>query len=76
VETLLRLIGNFDHDVTVGDVKRRENQTTGSKDRGGDGFKGQLVILVDSDSGSASELARVMQLKNEGRCWVTVLPEK
>ena len=69
VETLLRLIGNFfDHDVTVGDVKRRkETKPLIAKTRGTDGFKGQLVILVDSDSASASELfARVMQLEKRG----------
>jgi C-terminal processing protease CtpA/Prc len=68
-ETLLRLIGNFsDHDVTVGDVKRRkETKPLIAKSRGGAGFKGQLVILVDSDSASASEVfARVMQLEKRG----------
>lgn len=65
-ETLLRLIGNFcDHDVTVGDIKRRkETKPLIAKTRGGAGFKGQLIILVDSDSASASEVfARVMQLE-------------
>ena len=68
-ETLLRLIGNFsDHDVTVGDVKRRkETKPLIAKTRGASGFKGQLVILVDSDSASASEVfARVMQLEKRG----------
>jgi C-terminal processing protease CtpA/Prc len=65
-ETLLRLIGNFcDHDVNVGDIKRRkETKPLIAKTRGGDGFKGQLIVLVDSDSASASEVfARVMQLE-------------
>ncbi|HAF24159.1 MAG TPA: hypothetical protein DCK93_14835 [Blastocatellia bacterium] len=68
-ETLLRLIGNLsDHDVTVGEVKRRkETKPLIAKTRGAAGFKGQLVILVDSDSASASEvLARVMQLEKRG----------
>jgi C-terminal processing protease CtpA/Prc len=68
-ETLLRLIGNFsDHDVTVGDVKRRkETKPLVAKTRGASGFKGQLVILVDSDSASASEVfARVMQMEKRG----------
>ena len=68
-ETLLRLIGNFsDHDVTVGDVKRRkETKPLIAQSRGASGFKGQLVILVDSDSASASEVfARVMQLEKRG----------
>ena len=65
-ETLLRLIGNLsDHEVTVGEVKRRrETKPLIAKTRGAGGFKGPLVILVDSDSASASEvLARVMQLE-------------
>lgn len=69
IETLLRLIGNLsDHDVTVGDDKRRkETKPLIAKTRGAAGFKGQLVILVDSDSASSSEiLARVMQLEKRG----------
>jgi carboxyl-terminal processing protease len=68
-ETLLRLIGNFaDHDVTVGEIKRRkETKPLMAKTRGGSGYKGQLVILVDSESASASEVfARVMQLEKRG----------
>ncbi|HXM33698.1 MAG TPA: S41 family peptidase, partial [Pyrinomonadaceae bacterium] len=68
-ETLLRLIGNLsDHDVTVGEIKRRsETKPLIAKTRGASGFKGRLVILVDSDSASASEvLARVMQLEKRG----------
>ena len=68
-ETLLRLIGNFcDHDVTVGNVKRRkETKPLLAKTRGDSGFKGQLVILVDSESASASEVfSRVMQLEKRG----------
>ena len=68
-ETLLRLIGNFsDHDITVGDIKRRkETKPLVAKTRGAGRFKGQLVILVDSDSASASEIfARVMQMEKRG----------
>jgi C-terminal processing protease CtpA/Prc len=68
-EALLRLIGNLsDHDVTVGDIRRRkETKPLIAKTRGDSGFKGQLVILVDSDSASASEvLARVIQLEKRG----------
>ena len=68
-DTLLRLIGNLsDHDVTVGEVKgRKEAKPLIAKTRGAAGFKGQLVILVDSDSASASEiLARVIQLEKRG----------
>jgi len=69
IETLLRLIGNLsDHDVTVGEDKRRkETKPLIAKTRGASGFKGQLVVLVDSDSASSSEiLARVMQLEKRG----------
>ena len=69
VRTLLRLVGHFiDHDVKVADVKgRKEMKPQIAKTRGDNIFKGQLVVLVDSESGSASELfARVMQLEKRG----------
>jgi len=68
-ETLLRLIGNLcDHDVTVGELKRRkETKPMIAKTRGEGGFKGKLVVLVDSESASASEvLARIVQLEKRG----------
>jgi carboxyl-terminal processing protease len=69
-ETLLRLLGNlFDHDVTLGEIKRRkETKPLVAKTRGGDGvFKGQVIVLIDSNSGSASELfARTIQLEKRG----------
>ncbi|MDX6501519.1 MAG: hypothetical protein QOG23_4779 [Blastocatellia bacterium] len=68
-ETLLRLIGNLcDHDVTVGELKRRkETKPMLAKTRGEGAFKGKLVVLVDSESASASEvLARVVQLEKRG----------
>jgi C-terminal processing protease CtpA/Prc len=68
--TLLRLLGNlFDHDVTLGDVKRRkETKPIVAKTRGADHvFAGKLVVLVDSQSESAAELfARVVQLEKRG----------
>jgi C-terminal processing protease CtpA/Prc len=68
--TMLRVIGNlFDRDVKVGEIKRRkETKPLVAKTRGGDGvYKGDLVVLVDSNSGSASELlARVVQLEKRG----------
>jgi carboxyl-terminal processing protease len=69
-ETMLRLIGNlFDHDVTIGELKRRkETRPLVAKSRGESAFKGELVVLVDSDSGSAAEvLARVVQLEKRGK---------
>lgn len=68
-ETMLRLIGNLiDHDVKIGELKRRkETKPLVAKTRGDNVFKGQLIVLVDSRSGSASEvLARVIQLEKRG----------
>lgn len=68
-ETLLRLIGSlFDHDVTIGDLKRRkETKPLVAKTRGEHPFAGKLIVLIDSESGSAAELfARVVQLEKRG----------
>ena len=69
-KTLLRMLSNlFDRDVNVGEIKRRkEAKPLLAKTRGGDNvYKGDLVVLVDSGSGSASELfARVIQLEKRG----------
>ena len=68
-ETMLRLIGNlFDHDITVGNIKRRkETKPLIAKTRGDSGYKGKLIVLVDSNSGSAAEVvARVVQLEKRG----------
>ncbi len=58
----------FDHDVKIADIKRRkETKPLLAKTRGNDAFKGQLVVLIDSRSGSAAEmLARVVQLEKRG----------
>ena len=66
---MLRLIGHFfDHDVKVGDIKRRkEEKPLVAKTRGDKAFAGKLVVLVDSGSGSAAELfSRVIQLEKRG----------
>ncbi len=66
-EMMLRLIGDLvDHKVEVGTLKRRkETKPLVADTRGGDKvFGGKLVLLIDSASGSASELfSRVMQLE-------------
>jgi C-terminal processing protease CtpA/Prc len=68
-DSLLRLAGYFfDHDVQVAVPKsRKEIKPLIAKTRGGDSFTGQVIVLVDSDSASASELlARVIQLEKRG----------
>jgi C-terminal processing protease CtpA/Prc len=67
--TLQRLLGHFfDHDVKIGDIKRRkETKPLVAKTQGSDSYKGKLVVLIDSESGSAAELfARVVQLEKRG----------
>ena len=69
VTTLKRLVANvFDRDVKIADLKgRKEEKPMMSKTRGDQAFKGQLVVLVDSESGSASEVfARIVQLEKRG----------
>lgn len=66
---LLRLTGYFfDRDVKIGDLKRRkESKPLTAKTRGKNGFTGKLIVLVDGESGSASELfSRVVQLEKRG----------
>lgn len=67
--TLLRMIGYFtDHDLKLGDMKRRkETKPMLAKTRGDRVFKGKLVVLLDSNSGSSAEIfARAMQLEKRG----------
>lgn len=69
VKALERLTGYFfDKDMKIADVKgRKEEKPSIAKTRGGDIFKGQLVVLIDSESLSASEaFARVIQLEKRG----------
>lgn len=67
--TLKRLVGYFfDRDITIGEVKRRkETKPIKAKSRGDKAFKGKLVVLIDSESGSAAELfARTIQIEKRG----------
>ncbi len=64
---LLRLLGDvFDRDVTVGEtVGRSKSKPVTAKAQ--HAFSGKLIVLVDSESASASEVfARVIQLENRG----------
>ena len=66
LDMLMRLIGHLcDHDVTVGEMKRRkETKPLIAKTQGKRAFTGKIVVLIDSDSGSASEvLSRVLQME-------------
>lgn len=67
--TLKRLVGYFfDQDITIGEIKRRkESKPLKAKTRGDKAFKGQLIVLIDSRSGSAAELfARTIQIEKRG----------
>lgn len=68
-DTLLRLVGRvFDKDLTIASLKRRkETKPLVAKTRGQKSYSGKLVVLVDSDSGSAAEMfARIVQLEKRG----------
>ena len=71
VASMEKLVGNFfDKDIKVADMKgRKKTEPSLAKTRGGANvFKGKLIVLVDSGSGSASEIfARVVQLEGRGK---------
>ena len=67
--SLKELLGRFfDHDVKVYDhVSRKETKPEFAKTHGAT-YKGDVTVLVDSQSASAAELfARVMQLEGRGK---------
>ena len=69
IKTLLRLIGNvFDKDIKMADAKdRKETKPEVAKARSKTPYTGKIFVLLDSDSGSSSELfARIMQLEKRG----------
>jgi len=59
----------FDHEVKMGEeVTRKKTEVRMSGSKKDKAFKGDLIILVDSNSASASEmLARVVQLEKRGQ---------
>ena len=68
-ETLKEMVGHlFDHDVTIATlIARKPEKPMIAKSRGGQVFRGKLIVLVDSASASAAELlARVVQLEKRG----------
>lgn len=68
-DTLSRLVSHFfDHELKIADLKtRKETKPQLAKKRGDAPFTGQLIVLVDSESASASELfARIVQLEKRG----------
>lgn len=69
VKTLEWLTGHFfDRDLKIADIKgRKERDPMVAKTKGKNPFKGKLVVLVDSESGSAAEVfARIVQLEKIG----------
>lgn len=69
VVTLERLAGYFvDKDTKIADLKgRKEFKPQMAKTKGNDTYKGKIIVLIDSNSGSASEIfARFIQLEKRG----------
>jgi len=69
VDALTRLVSHFfDKEIKIGDLKsRKETKAEVAKKRTEAPFAGRVIVLVDSNSASASELfARVMQLEKRG----------
>lgn len=70
IKTMERMVGNFfDKDVKVADLKgRKKMDPSVAKTRGGSYFKGKLIVLLDSESASASEIfSKVIQLEQRGK---------
>lgn len=69
VDTLEYLVGAFfDRNVKIGDrVSRKDTKPVTAKKYTSHPFAGKLIVLVDSNSGSAAEIfARVIQIEKRG----------
>ncbi len=69
VVTLERLAAQmFDHDVHIADLKgQKEMDPQSAKTVGDTAYKGKLIVLIDSESGSAAEIfARLVQIEKRG----------
>lgn len=69
VVTLEKLTGYFfEKDIKIADLKgRKPMKPQMAKSEGSKVFKGKLIVLIDSSSGSAAEIfARLVQLENRG----------
>jgi carboxyl-terminal processing protease len=70
VDTCRRMVSNaFDRDIHMAErVSRKGKEQVSARTRGSNAFTGKLIVLVDSQSGSAAEVfARVVQLEERGR---------
>lgn len=70
VVAMEELVGNmFDKDIKIAELKgRKKMDPSTAKTRGANIFKGKLIVLIDSESGSASEIfARVVQMEGRGK---------
>lgn len=68
-ETLSQVVGRlFDRNVTIARLQGRKPLKDLESRKSGTPFAGRIVVLVDSQTGSAAELlARVLQLENRGK---------
>lgn len=70
VSILKRLVGYFfDKEIKIGDEKgRKKTEPLLAKTRGDGVFKGNLIVLIDHNSASSSELfARLIQMEKRGK---------
>lgn len=69
ISVLEQMVGMlFDHDVTIAEtVGREKGKPMVAKSQKDHAYSGKLIVLIDSGSGSSSELlARVVQLEKRG----------